>query len=173
MTSAHTFVSWGATIWGAPAIQLRFCALRTFLQIPDPARCCRGFTDQESCDAQNCKTLAEIPYSRTDGNASGRTAQLVPPDAKASARIRAEFLCTATLPFWKRSIPVVCVSVRFAACWPRIWIGMKRLCVSGEGQKERLVPIGETALRAIQSHWSLLPNPPGGESPVFSAAREN
>ena len=41
--------------------------------------------------------------------------------------------------------------------------------VRGKGKKERMVPVGEPALRAIQSYWSTLKQPPVGLSPVFFA----
>ena len=39
--------------------------------------------------------------------------------------------------------------------------------VRGKGRKERLVPIGETALRAIRHYWNVLAEIPGPGVPVF------
>jgi site-specific recombinase XerD len=41
--------------------------------------------------------------------------------------------------------------------------------VRGKGKKERLVPIGEPAVKAIQNYWRTLKLPPSGHSPVFFA----
>jgi integrase/recombinase XerC len=39
--------------------------------------------------------------------------------------------------------------------------------VRGKGKKEREVPVGEPALKAIQSYWDQLLEPPAGPQPVF------
>jgi len=41
--------------------------------------------------------------------------------------------------------------------------------VRGKGKKERLVPVGQTALQTIKKYWEVLPQPPAGTEPVFCA----
>lgn len=41
--------------------------------------------------------------------------------------------------------------------------------VRGKGKKERMVPIGEPALEAITHYWTMLDKKPGGDAPVFQS----
>jgi integrase/recombinase XerC len=50
-----------------------------------------------------------------------------------------------------------------------VFIGEQVLRVRGKGRKERLVPIGRPALRAIEAYWEALPFAVAGDQPVFYA----
>ena len=41
--------------------------------------------------------------------------------------------------------------------------------VRGKGKKERLVPVGEPALKAIENYWGMLKRAPSGNAPVFQS----
>ncbi|MCX6896732.1 MAG: tyrosine recombinase XerC [Verrucomicrobia bacterium] len=45
--------------------------------------------------------------------------------------------------------------------------------VRGKGKKERQVPIGEPALKAIQAYWATLRQPPAAPAPVFQSEKIN
>lgn len=49
--------------------------------------------------------------------------------------------------------------------------GEQMVRVRGKGKKERVVPIGAPALEAIKAYWSLLEQVPAGNAPVFLAER--
>jgi integrase/recombinase XerC len=50
-----------------------------------------------------------------------------------------------------------------------VFWGERVIRVRGKGRKERIVPIGQPALNAIEQYWKALPFVPGGDLPVFFA----
>jgi len=156
---------------GRAAIQLRFCALRTFyrflirhgmvaaspiknLSMPKLGKRLPKFlTPQQMQDI----LAAPLKCGRLEG--------------ETRVRPKTEFLCRRDIAILETiyscglRISELCGLLAADIDWNE-----RLVRVRGKGKKERLIPIGETALRAIQAHWQLLPHAPGGESPVFVAS---
>jgi integrase/recombinase XerC len=156
---------------GRAAIQLRFCALRTFYKFLIR----HGFVA-----ASPIKNLAlpklgrRLPKFLTAQQMDDLLAaplKLLPPvgtaDAKQAAAVlqcRRDVAVLETLYSCGLRISELCGLRADDLDWNE-----RLVRVRGKGRKERLVPIGETALKAIRNYWCLLPQPPTGEAPVFFA----
>jgi site-specific recombinase XerD len=154
---------------GRAAIQLRFCGLRTFykflirrgvlttspiknLSLPKLGRRLPRFLS-----AKQISDLLEAPLKLSPGT-------------KGPRRAAAEVLC-------RRDVAIL---ETIYSCGLRIselcglqaqdidWAG-KSVRARGKGKKERIVPIGEPALKAIRAYWQLLRHAPSGDSPAFLA----
>lgn len=157
---------------GRASIQLRFAALRSFyrflmrrgdvaaspvrnLSLPKPPKRLPKFLTTEQMSSLLDAPLAEVERP------AGKPA--------SAAQIRA----------WRRDLAIL---ETLYSCGLRV----SELCgllaedidpaaevvrVRGKGRKERLVPIGAPALKAIHSYWASLPKQPAGRDPVFQARR--
>lgn len=161
---------------GRAAIQIRFCALRALykylirhaavqsspiknLALPKPERRLPKFlTSQQMADLLEAplKPLAPAPekkVKRRSGLAAACYRDAAILETIYSCGLRISELCglrAGDLDLHERLVRV-----------------------QGKGKKERLVPIGEPALKAIKNYWSLLPQPPTGNSPVFYSPRKS
>jgi site-specific recombinase XerD len=186
---------------GRAAIQLRFCALRTFfkflirhgalaaspiknLALPKPAKRLPRFLT-----VQQMVTLLEAPLKLLEPD-PGRPVEEKPklgphggqvPILRVPGTPSEENPRPAQPP--REAAAVLCL--RDVAVLETIYscgLRISELCglrtddidgaeqlvrVRGKGRKERLVPIGETALRAIRHYWKALKAIPGPGSPVF------
>jgi len=157
---------------GRAAIQLRFCALRTFykflirhgvaeispiknLSLPRLPRRLPKFLTQEQM-----KTLLEAPLKLLPaaGQDDGKRARAVVLCYRDVAILETIYSCGLR-------ISEVCGLQAQDIDWHE-----RLVRVRGKGKKERLVPIGETALRAIQAYWQMLPEASNGMAPVFLAS---
>src|SRR5207244_8681444 len=115
-----------------------------------------------------CNTLPKFLTHEQREDLLAAPARLLPQDGDTSVRVRAIFLCRRDVAVLETiyscglRISELCGLLASDMDWNE-----RLVRVRGKGKKERLIPIGETALRAIQNHWNLLPHTPGGESPVF------
>jgi integrase/recombinase XerC len=171
---------------GRAAIQLRFSALRTFykflirhavvaaspiknLSLPKLGKRLPMFlTTKQMTD------LLQAPLKLPAGWATGSGAASGERDPKLRSEAREREAAVAAL----RDVAVL---ETIYSCGLRI----SELCglqasdldwserivrVRGKGKKERLVPIGDTALTAINKYWDILPETPGGSAPVFQVS---
>jgi integrase/recombinase XerC len=156
---------------GRAAIQLRFCALRTFYKFLIR----RGILASSPIKNLSLPKLAcRLPKFLTAAQMLDllkAPLQLLPPaDSKGKRAAAAALACHRD----------VAVLETIYSCGLRIselsglqaadldW-NERLVRVRGKGRKERLIPIGEQALKSIREYWSRLPQPPAGESPVFFA----
>jgi integrase/recombinase XerC len=154
---------------GRAAIQLRFCALRTFykflirrgvlaaspiknLSLPKlAARLPKFLTAKQITD------LLEAPLKLP-----------IPPQGqkKAAAELlqRRDVAILETIYSCGLRISELCGLQAQDIDW-----ASKSVRARGKGKKERVIPIGNPALKAIREYWQLLPHAPSGDSPAFLA----
>jgi integrase/recombinase XerC len=151
---------------GRAAIQLRFCALRTFykflirhgeasvspiknLSLPKIGRRLPGFlTPKQMSD------LLEAPLKIP--TAAAKDPQV------AEQLTRRDVAILETIYSCGLRISELCGLQAEDLDW-----SSRSVRARGKGKKERIIPIGDTALEAIRNYWQLLPHTPGGDSPVF------
>ncbi len=153
-------------------IQLRFSALRTFfkylvrqghvrsspirnLSLPKVGRRLPKFLTSKQVD-----DLLAAPQKLLAGGPADK-----PGRARATLLCRRDVAILETIYSCGLRISEVCGLQAQDLDWHE---GLIR--VRGKGKKERLVPIGKPALTAIRDYWHLLPQLPGGQSPVFFAS---
>jgi site-specific recombinase XerD len=155
---------------GRAAIQLRFCALRTFykflirrghvalspiknLSLPKMGKRLPKFLT-----AQQMKDLLEAPLKLLAADTSHpKRAELLLASRRDVAILETIYSCGLRI---SELCGLQAADIEQNECLVR---------VRGKGKKERLIPIGETALKAIRAYWDLLPQHPAGVAPVFLA----
>ena len=154
---------------GRAAIQLRFCALRSFYKFLIRHGTVAASPIKNIALPKLAKRLPQFLTPQQMVDLLAAPLKLLPaPEAPESGAAKATLLC-------RRDIAVL---ETIYSCGLRIseLSGLKAgdldwsecaVRVRGKGKKERLVPIGEPALKAIRAYWELLPEMPAGESPAF------
>jgi len=154
---------------GRAAIQLRFSALRTFyrflirhgvvaaspiknLALPKPGKRLPKFLTQQQMVDLLAAPLKPLTAPKRAGLGRPIVASLCYRDVAIletiySCGLRVHELC--------------------GLCAEDIDWSERLVRVRGKGKKERLIPIGEHALAAIQNYWRMLPQLPTGRTPAF------
>jgi integrase/recombinase XerC len=158
---------------GRAAIQLRFSALRTFykflvrrgllevtpiknLSLPKlEKRLPKFLTPEQMLELLNAP-LQALAVARNDAG------KLDPPQKVDPAPWLRDVAILETIYSCGLRISELCGLQAGDIDWSE-----QMLRVRGKGKKERLVPIGEPALKAIDQYWGTLVERPAGTAPVF------
>ena len=157
---------------GRAAIHLRFCALRTFYKFLIRHGVVAASPIKNLTMPKPGKRLPKFLTLQQMEQLLGAPLRIVPPDGSDAARAKAELLCRRDMAVLETiyscglRISELCGLLAADMDWSE-----RLVRVRGKGKKERLIPIGETALSAIKNYWNLLPQAPGGGSPVFFAGK--
>lgn len=161
---------------GRASVQLRFSALRTFyrflvrhslvsgspiknLALPKLARRLPShLTVKQMADLLKAP-LKDLPLTKKNKPLAGRPVSVV-------ARYR-DVAILETIYSCGLRISELCGLEAGDIDWSERYVRVR-----GKGRKERFVPIGEPALKAIETYWGLLPDRPVGQSRVFLAERK-
>ena len=150
------------------AIQLRFSALRTFyrflvrhgvlastpirnLALPKVGKRLPKFLTPQQIQDLLAAPLKLLPAGKTEAQRQA-----------AAIACRRDIAILETIYSCGLRISELCGLLAQDIDW-----NQRLVRVRGKGKKERLLPIGEPALEAIRSYWSLLPQPPAAETAVF------
>jgi integrase/recombinase XerC len=154
---------------GRAAIQLRFSALRTFYRFLVRHGALASSPIKNLALPKVGKRLPKFLTPQQMADLLAAPLKLLPsPDAETPSSpeevvsCRRDVAILETIYSCGLRISELCGLVAADLDWNE-----RLVRVRGKGKKERLVPIGEPALAAIQSYWKLLSQPPTGESPVF------
>jgi len=153
---------------GRAAIQLRFCALRSFYKF---------MIRHGALQTSPIKNLSmpKLPKRLPKFLTAEQMRDLLKAPLKLLAAAADKSPSRAALIASRRDVAIL---EAIYSCGLRIselcglqaadidW-GERLVRVRGKGRKERLIPIGEPALKAIEEYWSLLPQTLAGASPVF------
>jgi len=154
---------------GRSSTQIRFAALRSFYKYLVQQRLVDYSPIKGLKIPKLPKRLAQFLTVEQMQSLLGAPSGLLPKDGKATRLARV--LCCRD----------VAVLETIYSCGLRIseLCGLKAedinqseglVRVMGKGKKERVVPIGQPALKAIDSYWRILPRQPEGKCPVFLAS---
>jgi integrase/recombinase XerC len=151
------------------AIQLRFCALRTFYRFLIRRGAVASSPIKNLALPKLGKRLPKFLTAQQMADLLAAPLRLLPAQGGTdSGRAAAIFACRRDVAVLETiyscglRISELCGLVAQDIDWSE-----RLVRVRGKGKKERLVPIGELALHAIKTCWSLLPQAPAGEFPAF------